>query len=216
MHEQTETFWRENGNIYVRSRVGSRNYTMLTCLALAFMVPTTIPILSFLAALFDFGFVSESALTIATSIVCTVISLVPAVILARLTLKRFSGFKERIVRIESQHLRYGGFQKKWAKVSSIRVAPATVMNFRIAPFVGIIAILDLLISKSIGRLFPKYLAYPLQRETYGVWIKGVIIGGVFYDPGAAGALLDELAAEVDKRNYGVTPKAVPTHAGAFS
>ena len=197
MHEQKEEIWRVNGNIHVRSRFGSSNYTMLTVLVIVLVVPTGLPIFGSLLQAFDIGFIGESAQTIAMSIGFAAISFLPAIVLGRLIIAQFRHFREMEIGLEQDRLVAPGFKRKWSKVTSVSVRPATTTNFRIVPFLLIIRLVDKIFIVPLQRRLPHQLSDQLNRDTYAVWINGRIVGGVFYDPDVAAQLASELANEAE-------------------
>ena len=199
MRSQTEEIWRENGSVFVRSRIGSSNYTMLTVMVILLIVPTGLPIFASLLEAFDIGFMGESPQTIAMSIGIAVVSIIPAIVLGRLILSQFRRYREIEIRLEADRLVAPGFKRDWNKVTSVRIGPATRTNFRIAPILLFVKLIDLILINPFKRWLPSDLRNDLDQSSYGVWINGRIVGGVFYDEEVAARLMCELKVEAIHR-----------------
>lgn len=199
MTEQNEMIWRENGNIHVRSRFGSRNYTMLAALVALLAIPTGLPLFGMFLGVLDIGFIGEDLSTIFTSIGLAIISLMPALLVSRLILFKFNHLRETEITLDADYMIAGSFKRKWTKTKEFYVAPATRVNFRLAPILAVVTALDKLTIGLAAHWLPKPIGYSLDQPSYGVWQSGRIVGGVFYDADVAVQLMEVLTAEAERR-----------------
>jgi len=173
MYAEKEEVWRANGNIHVRARVGQGNYTMLAAWAMIFGVPSVMVFASLLLEMTGIGFMGESIFTIIVSIAIFLVSLMPAILLARVVVLRYMRFKE---------------------VEGITKFGGLILLLQM-----LIMILDLVVATTIGRLFPNQFAYSLAENCYGVRVDGRLLRAVFYDPDVVTKLANELLFETENR-----------------
>lgn len=199
MYAEKEEVWRANGNIHVRARVGQGNYTMLAAWAMIFGVPSVMVFASLLLEMTGIGFMGESIFTIIVSIAIFLVSLMPAILLARVVVLRYMRFKEVEINITPDQLQGPGVKRDWSKIKSVEIGGITKFGGLILLLQMLIMILDLVVATTIGRLFPNQFAYSLAENCYGVRVDGRLLRAVFYDPDVVTKLANELLFETENR-----------------